>query len=155
MQLTNIARDVGEDARRGRVYLPDEVLSARGTSRDEVLALAAGNRPPGPGLRQAIADVLELAERHYQAADRGIPFLPPRCQLAIRSARLIYSAIGARVMERGGDSLTARATVPLWRKLALVARAWAMGPGAMPAAPTRGPHDDLLLGCIREVDLLA
>src|SRR6185295_11457627 len=67
MQLTNIARDVGEDARRGRVYLPEELLDACGTDRAEVLR---ADRPT-PAIREAVRRLLERADAFYRSADRG------------------------------------------------------------------------------------
>ena len=71
MQLTNIARDVGEDARRGRVYLPSGLLSACGTSREAVLSAARATLP----IREATRRLLALADDFYRSADRGIPLL--------------------------------------------------------------------------------
>jgi phytoene synthase len=119
MQLTNIARDVGEDARRGRVYLPRALLLEVGLSPEDVLQANEATPP----LREAVRRLLARADAHYSAADLGVPLLPRACRLAIGSSRLIYSQIGARVAARGYDSLTARARVPLLQKLGLVVRA--------------------------------
>src|SRR5206468_2960004 len=89
MQLTNIARDVGEDERRGRVYLPASLLSA-----------VAGDR------KAAVRALLARADGHYRAADRGVPLLPRDCRFAIASARNIYSAIGAAIADNGYDSVS-------------------------------------------------
>lgn len=157
MQLTNIARDVGEDARRGRVYLPDVLLHAHGSDAAEVLDLARRGQPPSPGLRRAIAELLAIAAAHYRAADRGITLLPPSCRLAIRAARLIYAAIGDRLAERGHDSITGRAYVSRLGKLALLLRALWLGPLA---APTRRaanfvPGAEVLLPALcRETQIL-
>jgi len=119
MQLTNIARDVGEDARRGRVYLPARWLAEAGVDRDELLL-----RPsPSEGVRAAVARLLDEADVLYARADEGIAHLPPDCRVSIRAARLVYSAIGDVVRRSGCDSVTSRAVVPLPRKLWLVLRA--------------------------------
>jgi phytoene synthase len=157
MQLTNIARDVGEDARRGRVYLPAELLADHGTSAAEVLHLAAVNAPPTPGLRAAVAELLRRAAGHYWAADQGIVMLPRSCQLAIRASRRIYAAIGDEVAAADHDSLTRRAVVSLPRKLWLLTRALADtlgGPPRLPEARTSGPADPLLLRLCGEVGAL-
>ncbi|HET9992739.1 MAG TPA: phytoene/squalene synthase family protein, partial [Kofleriaceae bacterium] len=78
MQLTNICRDVGEDARRGRVYLPAELVGELGIL----------------GARRAL---LALAARYYRSADTGVAALPWRASVAVRAARNVYSAIGARI----------------------------------------------------------
>lgn len=120
MQLTNIARDVGEDARRGRVYLPEAWLEEAGTSRDALISR--------PRFSQSIGRVVERlvgeAETLYTRADLGVPRLPRDCRLAIASARSIYSAIDGELARRGFDSISSRAHVPLGSKLALVARAF-------------------------------
>jgi phytoene synthase len=118
MQLTNIARDVGEDARRGRVYLPKELLDEVGADPKK---LAAG--PADDAARAAVKRLLARANTHYRAADLGVPLLPRACRLAIASSREIYSAIGDAIAANGYDSISTRAYVPLGRKLLLVARA--------------------------------
>lgn len=129
MQLTNIARDVGEDARRGRVYLPDEWLEVFGVDRDELLA----NPAPTRAVREVVARLLDEADVLYQRADAGIAHLPRDCRTAIRAARLVYSSIGGAIRGADFDSVTRRAVVPLPRKLWLVLRAF----GARLWAPER------------------
>jgi phytoene synthase len=119
MQLTNIARDVGEDARRGRVYLPRALLAEVGLEPRDVLAA----REATPPLRRAVEKLLARAEAHYLAADLGVPLLPRGCRFAIASSRLIYSHIGGAIARNGFDSVSVRARVPLAGKLVLVARA--------------------------------
>lgn len=118
MQLTNIARDVGEDAARGRVYLPATWLREAGSATEDVLALA-----PAPGVLAANRRLLALAEAYYDSGIAGIPLLPARCRPAILSAAWIYREIGRVVRARGGDGVTARARVGGARKLALAAGA--------------------------------
>jgi len=119
MQLTNIARDVGEDARSGRLYLPAAWLEGRGV--DAALFLASPRR--SPGIDHVTARLLDDAERLYASADRGIAHLPVDCRPAIRAARLIYAAIGDVVRRPDFDAVACRAVVPLRRKLVLAARA--------------------------------
>ncbi len=118
MQLTNIARDVGEDARRGRVYLPRQLLDEVGADPRK---LASG--PADAAAREAVRRLLARADEHYRAADLGVPLLPRACRLAIASSRQIYAAIGEAVRANGYDSISTRAYVPLGRKLLLVLRA--------------------------------
>lgn len=125
MQLTNICRDVAEDWRRHRLYLPDELLAVHGAAE---LAGELG-RPLPMSAHAAVAattrDLLELAERYYRSGDRGIPKLPLRAAVAVRAARRIYAAIGDRIA-RADYAVTAdRAVVPASHKLALVATAFA------------------------------
>ncbi|MGB1701329.1 MAG: phytoene/squalene synthase family protein, partial [Nannocystaceae bacterium] len=119
MQLTNIARDVGEDARRGRVYLPARWLSEAEVS-EEVL-----QRSPTftPALGEVTRRLLDHAADIYARAEPGIPRLPRRCRAAIFAARLIYADIGRVIAARGYDSVSSRAVTSLPRKLWLMARA--------------------------------
>lgn len=158
MQLSNIARDVGEDARRGRVYLPDELLAAHGLDAPQVLALGQAGQPSPPALREVVRELLQRADSHYRAAALGVTMLPKESRLAIRSALLIYSGLGARLKAQGYETLTRRAYVPLGGKLLLVLRAWTAGfiprNSLPPATRTHGPADVLLTALCKEVGVL-
>ena len=129
MQLTNIARDVGEDARNGRVYLPSEWLNEAGVDREQLLSQPAATDP----VRAVVARLLAEADVLYARADTGIAHLPADCRTSIRAARLVYAAIGERIRGAGFDSISQRAFVPLHRKLWLVLRAFGSR-GARPLA---------------------
>lgn len=120
MQLTNIARDVGEDARMGRLYLPGQWLRDEGVDPE---AFVADPRPE-PGVRRAVQRLLAEAELIYMRAHAGIAALPRDCRSAIHAAALIYADIGRVIEQRGYDSVTGRASTSLWRKLWLLSRAW-------------------------------
>jgi phytoene synthase len=127
MQLTNIARDVGEDARAGRVYLPLSWLRAEGVDPDVFV------RDPRPsvGVRVAVCRLLDHAEALYRRAEAGIPALPVDGRTAITAARLIYADIGRVIRARDHDSVTQRAVTRGARKAWLLGRArWA------PVVPT-------------------
>jgi phytoene synthase len=98
MQLTNICRDVAEDAQRGRTYLPARWLAADPTA-------------------SVVARLLDEADRYYRSGERGIIALPFRAALAVRTARHVYAAIGSELRRRGCDVSAGRARVPGWRKL--------------------------------------
>ncbi|NBB82333.1 MAG: squalene/phytoene synthase family protein [Alphaproteobacteria bacterium] len=132
MQLTNIARDVGEDAQNARLYLPRGWLVEAGIDPDAWLA----DPRPDPRIGRVVAAVLETADRLYRRAEPGIAHLPARCRPAIRAARLLYAEIGTEVARRGHDSVSGRAVVPAARKMALLARATAPLPGEL-VAPTQ------------------
>lgn len=119
MQLTNIARDVGEDARLGRLYLPREWLAEAGIDVEAWVA------DPGPDerLRPLVARLLREADRLYRRARDGIALLPANCRPAILAASLIYAEIGREIERHAFDSFTSRARVPATRKLRLMARA--------------------------------
>jgi len=135
MQLTNIARDVGEDARNGRLYLPRAWMREAGLDPVSWLARPEFN----PQVAGVVERVLELALQLYQRADLGIAGLPRAYRPAIRAARLLYADIGARVAMRGHDSVSSRAIVPTSRKLQLLmkalTRSWRAPPGAELATP--------------------
>lgn len=113
MQLTNIARDVGEDARAGRVFLPLDWLEQEGVALNAFLAAPA----PLPGVCRATARLLAEAEDLYLRAQSGIPALPFACRPGIYAARHIYDGIGAEVARGGFDSVTRRARTSGRQKL--------------------------------------
>lgn len=145
MQLTNVCRDVHEDWQLGRLYLPADLLAAAGAPD---LARSLGGPFPAAA-RGAVATVtrglLAEADGYYRSADHGIPDLPWRAAVAIRTARMVYAAIGDRIAERRHDPLAGRAVVPTWRKLALAGRAGVLAvaeiprrwPGGAAHIPTR------------------
>lgn len=129
MQLTNIARDVGEDARNGRLYLPRAWMREEGADPDAFL------RSPrySPALGRVVRRLLDEADVLYARAASGIADLPPDCRLAIRSASAIYRDIGRVIRARDCDSVSARAHTSAARKSLLLARsalAEASPPGA-------------------------
>jgi 15-cis-phytoene synthase len=129
MQLSNIARDVGEDARDGRLYLPLEWLQDAGIEPDAWLA-----RPVfSDALGSIVGRLLGAAEVLYVQADAGIDRLPAVCRPGIRAARLLYAEIGREVERLGFDSVSRRAVVPSRRRARLVARALF----ALPASQSR------------------
>lgn len=137
MQLTNIARDVGEDARMGRLYLPRDWLDEAGLHADAFLA----DPRPSPALARVVARLLAEADRLYAGAESGIAALPPRCRPAIRAASRIYAGIGREVARNGHDSVTRRARVGGFAKLghvmgAALPRPAAGGLAAPPLAQT-------------------
>jgi len=112
MQLTNICRDVGEDARAGRLYLPRDLLRAAGIDPDAFLH----NPAPSAELTHVLKRVLAEAERRYELADEGIRQLPRGCRPGILAARRLYAEIGNTVVMNGYDSVSQRAVVSRGRK---------------------------------------
>ena len=121
MQLTNIARDVGEDARAGRLYLPQSWLREVGIDPDAWLAAPRFEL----GIGVLVQRLLGEADRLYAASEAGIAALPFACRPGIRAARLFYAEIGAAVARQGYDSVTTRAVVSGRSKIALLPRALA------------------------------
>jgi phytoene synthase len=119
MQLTNIARDVGEDARAGRLYLPMQWLREAGIDPDAWLARPAFS----PALGAVVERLLDFADTLYARAAGGIAALPVACRPGMHAARLLYAEIGRAVERQGLDSVARRAVVPGRRKAQLVAAA--------------------------------
>ncbi|MFC7704467.1 phytoene/squalene synthase family protein [Plastorhodobacter daqingensis] len=126
-QLTNIARDVMDDARIGRIYLPQDWLDAAG-------ATVSGDIP-SPALHSVILRLLDRAEPYYASARAGLPALPARCGWSIAAAARIYRAIGSRIRSGGPDAYRQRIATTRGAKLALAARAL----GDLAAARTAPP----------------
>ena len=124
MQLTNISRDVGEDAHAGRLFLPRDWLEEEGV--DEAAFLA--NPVASDGVRRATARLLAQAARLYHRSEAGIAALPIGCRPGIFAARHIYDGIGAEVARAGYDSVSRRARTTGRQKLG-----WLMLSGARTA----------------------
>ena len=138
MQLTNIARDVGEDSRAGRVYLPLDWLAEVGMTPDDLFAAKVAS----PEFRELVARLLGEARKLYLRSEAGIPHLPRTARTGIFAARLIYAGIGGEVRRNGHDSLTRRATTTKAQKLGWIAQAaarssatWVMPKPAVIYAP--------------------
>jgi phytoene synthase len=113
MQLTNIARDVGEDARAGRLYLPLCWLAEMGIEAEEFLA-----RPEAdPRIRALTRRLLDAADGLYLRAEAGISALPLACRPGIFAARYVYAGIGGAVARAGYDSVGLRARTTGRQKL--------------------------------------
>jgi phytoene synthase len=141
MQLTNIARDVLEDARQGRLYLPSELLGSAIQPAD----LVEDRGTARVRARQATNAVLRLAEAYYRSADLGLRFLPLRARTAVLIASRCYEAIGPRVRRAG--PWRGRAHVGLAGKCAhtaraLIATAWITARQGI--APLLPQHDSRL-----------
>jgi 15-cis-phytoene synthase len=119
MQLTNIARDVGEDARAGRLYLPTSWMEEAGLDPEVWLADPQFDRRIG----EVVKRVLAVADTFYRRSIAGIGALPLSCRPGIHAARLIYAEIGREVERQGLDSVSCRAVVTTSRKIRLLADA--------------------------------
>lgn len=139
MQLTNIARDVGEDAANGRLYLPRDWLAEANIDPDAWLAAPRFDARLGAVVQR----LLLAADALYERATPGIAALPLGCRPAMLAARRLYAEIGREVERQGLNSLARRAVVPGRRKLQLLARAFAEAPllrpgPTAPAVPAAG-----------------
>ena len=122
MQITNVVRDVGEDWRAGRLYLPAQLLAAHGLDEDDVARLAAGG-PPSPAWPDLVEALLGEADARYERALRALPALPPVCRRPVAVAARVYQGIHGEVRRNGYDVGTRRARTSLPRKLRLALRA--------------------------------
>ncbi len=118
MQLSNIARDVGEDARMGRLYLPRQWLREAGIDPDAWLAQPVFNAAIAATVRR----LLDAAQVLYDRVDAGVAQLPLGCRPGINAARYLYAEIGHEVARRGLDSVSQRARVAPTRKAVLMLR---------------------------------
>ncbi|MBV9857281.1 MAG: phytoene/squalene synthase family protein [Streptosporangiaceae bacterium] len=116
-QLTNFIRDVAEDLRLGRVYLPAVDLERFGVRRADLAAASAN-----PAVRRLIAFEVGRARAHYREAAPGVAMLPPRSRRCVRLAFAVYGAILNRIEQAGYDVLAGRAVVPRRQRAAAVFR---------------------------------
>lgn len=135
MQLTNILRDVGEDLRRGRLYLPREMLDRHGVREEELRAGVVTDRYVA-----LVRSLARRAERRYRQGWRSIPRLGGRPALAVGLAAEQYRAILGKLQRNGYDNLTRRASLTRVERLALapIAAARVVGGRVRPARPGPG-----------------
>ncbi|QBF34155.1 15-cis-phytoene synthase [Thalassococcus sp. S3] len=113
MQLTNIARDVGEDAMEGRLYLPTDWLQEIGLEPQAFLA----DPRPTKAVRALVKRLVMQSNRLYYRSEAGIGALPVTARPGIFAARLIYAGIGGQLTAMGYDSLSARARTSKLQKI--------------------------------------
>ncbi|MFT5062035.1 MAG: phytoene synthase [Dinoroseobacter sp.] len=114
MQLTNICRDVAEDARLGRRYLPYTLCPYSPE------AIAAGTPEAVAAATESMAQLLDRADDLYRSGRDGLVALPIRLRLAVASAAAMYAGIGTVLRRRDYAPLQGRAVVPVDRKVGLV-----------------------------------
>jgi phytoene synthase len=117
LQLSNILRDIAEDAERGRLYLPSDLLRRHGMTDLSIPAVLAH-----PGLSAACFDLVDIAYAHFTQAQEAMTHCPRK---AMRTARLMgaaYRAILDKVVARGFVDLERPVKISTWKKLWIVAR---------------------------------
>jgi phytoene synthase len=119
-QLTNILRDVAEDAERGRVYLPLEDLAAHNVTLDSILHRAKA-APPTANERAILADIGQRAEAYYRSATKLLPLIDHESRPALWVLVSIYHALLRRIERANYDVFTERARVPTIQKLSILA----------------------------------
>ena len=133
-QLTNILRDVAEDAGRRRVYLPLDELAAHGVTADSLVHRPPG-APPTAAERAVLAAVAQRAERYYGSAWRLLPLVDPECRPALWILVTIYHRLLGRIRRANYDVFSHRASVPRTQKLAILL----IGQARMAMARRSGP----------------
>jgi phytoene/squalene synthetase len=113
MQLTNIARDVAEDAAMDRVYLPSELIAP-----DVIERALAGESDEAVDLYAAVLTLLEEAGRRYRSGDLGLSHLPTRIRWGVLAASRNYEAIGRRISRLGPGYWHERVVVGTTSKVA-------------------------------------
>lgn len=151
MQLTNIARDVGEDARNGRLYLPRDWMAKAGVDADAFLASPSFDSRIG----ELVARLLAEADRLYDRARPGIALLPAGCRPAIHAAARIYREIGREAQLASWDTVSQRVSTSSRRKLTLAGAA--LLDTAAPGGEAAGgplPETGFLVQAVPAVSLL-
>jgi len=133
MQLTNIARDVGEDALDGRLYLPLDWFARAGIEPEAFLA----DPKPVKSVRLMVKQLLIEADRLYRRAEAGISRLPLSARPGIFAARFMYAAIGSELRGIGHDSVNHRAHTSKAHKLGLLG--WSMVRAGLTALSPTSP----------------
>jgi phytoene synthase len=136
MQLTNILRDVGEDASIGRCYLPDDVLSAFGITAERVLH--DPSLKDDPRWIRLMRHEVGRARALYRAASPGIALLEPDAQRCARACADGYAAILGAIERNGYDSFSVRARIGNWARAGLLWSVWRSG-AEVPPADQDGP----------------
>jgi len=119
-QITNILRDVGEDAvDRGRIYLPRQDMEKFGVTEEQIFAQKLDDN-----YIAFMKFEISRARMYYERALRGVAMLSPESRLAVQSSLDCYGGILDKIEENGYDNLTKRAYVSKWEKLALIPFSW-------------------------------
>lgn len=116
-QLTNILRDVREDAERGRIYLPQEDMRRFSVKAENLTQLGSS-----PALRDLLATQAERAERYYESGRALLPLIAADSRPALWVLIAIYHRLLRRIEQRNYNVLRERIVVPAWQKLAILAR---------------------------------
>ena len=127
MQLTNILRDVKEDADRGRIYLPSDEMRRFGVTEDQIFRGHADR-----SFLDLMAFQIDRARSYYRRSDRGIPdLIGASSRLTVRVMGRVYGGILDEIEAMGRDVFRGRARVPMSRKLRLLAACQARTWGEM------------------------
>ena len=120
-QLTNIIRDVKEDASMGRVYLPEEDLARFGLTVSDLM-----NAPDPARLRPLLAFEAERAREYYAAGDELIPFISEDSQPALWVLVNIYRRLLGKIAAKQYDVFTAKVALSRWEKTVVLGKGFLM-----------------------------
>ena len=119
LQLTNILRDVGEDYRNGRLYLPREELALHGLNEEDIASGKVTDR-----WRQFMKFQIKRTRQLYTDSWAGLKFLEPEGRLAIGAASVFYSGILDDIETHDYDVFTRRANISTWGKISRIPALW-------------------------------
>ncbi len=136
MQLTNLCRDVREDALADRRYLPASLVGEIDPAR-----LARPSEANQPMVRSAVATLLDLADTYYRSGEDGLAYLPANARGSILVAARVYRAIGGRLRRSRCDYWSSRAWVPMGSKALITIGALAAPPFRQAFRRPVRPHD--------------
>jgi 15-cis-phytoene synthase len=119
LQLTNIIRDVGEDARRGRIYLPQDEMAQFGVHTSDILDARETD-----AFRKLMAFQIERAQRFYDQALTELPVADRKAQRTGLIMAAIYRATLEEVVYTGCHVLRERVSLPPLRKLWIALKTW-------------------------------
>lgn len=120
-QLTNILRDIKEDAARGRVYLPLDALAEHDVTLQRLEKLTAGATVSSRE-RALILSMAKKAEEYYGSASKLLPFIEPDSRAALWVLVTIYHELLRRILDRNGDVFSERVAVPTGKKIWILTR---------------------------------
>ncbi|GHO87758.1 phytoene desaturase [Dictyobacter formicarum] len=121
LQLTNILRDIGEDTRRNRIYLPLEEMTRFGYNEDDLMRGVIND-----AFRGLLCFQMERTDYYYQRGIPGVDLLDVDCRLAVRLSSTLYRCILDRICGNNFDVFTMRASVPLQTKVRMASTHWLM-----------------------------
>jgi phytoene synthase len=124
-QLTNILRDVSEDAERGRIYLPLRDIEACQVSVEQ-LVLAAQNKETPETVINLLAQEASRAREFYASAEELLPLINRDSRAALWVLVTIYRGLLERIIARNYDVFSERVSMPTSKKLMILAQGMAM-----------------------------
>lgn len=124
LQLTNILRDVGEDMRRDRIYLPAELLMDHDVDERLLRALQESRDPVPDRYRALLEHLMSMADQRYRVAGEALAELPETFARPVRIAAAMYRGIHDEIRSNEYDNLRRRASTGGLAKLRLASRAW-------------------------------